>query len=639
MLPNINVFVFTGKYKPLKTIFTLKKRKSNSTNKGKISIITQNKKITLLAQNSMSNPMEPFSIPVNLFRRYASLGVTDNLQIQQAQRVRLTNTLSLIPIFVYGYYFFYGLYFNIKPSIFMAGTFFMVSVCGVLLNTFRKYGIAKFILLTCCAVSAASSHNAFDLGESQLFLFFPILLVMLILFDTNKEKLAVAASLCSIAACLITALLLPRFYFYKEELGPELAILSKWICYIVSFGVFIISVFVIQRNINKTLNRLIEAREVAEEANKTKSLFLSNMSHELRTPLNGIIGTTNLLLQSKHDEQQKNYFDILQFSSDHMLHLIEDILTFNKGEAGKIVLEQTVFHLQSTINKVIGVFEPQFQKNGILLRKQYEGLEDVYIHSDDLRLSQVLNNLLSNALKFTRRGSVTVTVKAAPATDGQLKVYFEIQDTGVGIKKENIASIFESFTQAETGTTRKYGGTGLGLSISKQLLCLFQSELKVESEYKVGSKFFFEVMMKRAEAPVTNSAAVPVAKKALSELKVLAAEDNAVNMMVLSKLLSKWDVQLTKAVNGVELVDLFVKDRYDVLLVDLEMPEMDGYTALKKIRIMDPHIPAYAFSAAVYENIEDDLLQKGFTGFIPKPFKQDDLYSKLEMVLLSSVKM
>jgi signal transduction histidine kinase len=575
---------------------------------------------------------------VCLLRRYFNLGVTPGMQILHSQRIRLTNTLSIIPLLVYAYYFGYGIYFKVMPSIIMAGSFFFISLGAIVLNARKKYGVAKFLILTCCAFSTASSHNAFDIGESQLFLFFPILLVMLILFDINEEKIAVTASLVSVLGCLVSALLMPRFYFYKEELTPDLVVLSKWLCYIISFGVFIICVFVIQKNINKTLGKLIEAREVAEDANKAKSQFLSNMSHELRTPLNGIIGSTNLLLQGKHDEQQKSYFDILQFSSDHMLHLIEDILTFSKGEAGKIKLEQTTFHLQSTLHKITGVFEPQFQKNGVLLHRQFDDIADVYICSDELRLSQVLNNLLSNALKFTRRGSVAVVVKALHTSEQQVQLYFEIQDTGVGIKKENIASIFDSFTQAETGTTRKYGGAGLGLSISKQLLHLFGSELKVESEYKVGSKFFFEMNVQKADRPFASHTVTSIAKQGLQQLKVLAAEDNSVNMMVLSKLLAKWDVQLTKAVNGVQLVELFSRDQYDVLLIDLEMPEMDGYTALKKIRIMDQNIPAYAFSAAVYENIEDDLLQKGFTGFIPKPFKQEDLYQKLESVKTLSAK-
>jgi signal transduction histidine kinase len=569
----------------------------------------------------------------NLFHRYINLGVHPGLSIISAQRVKLTNILGLIPLSVYAYYVIYGLYFKVNGSILIAVSFLVCSLLALLFNARRKYNVAKFLLILCSAASNAITYNAYNVGDAQLMIFFPILLIFLIMFDPVLERKAMLLNFLTVTGMLIATICIPRYYFFKVELTPDLLVFSRWLCILLSFSLFIVVLLILGKNAYKTVHKLEDAKEQAEQGARVKSQFLSTMSHELRTPLNGIIGATHLLLQAKHDEQQKGYFDILKFSSDNMLHLVDDILTFNKAEAGKIILEEKSFNLKKLLDNITGLFVQQFEKKEIELVREYASETDMYVKSDELRLSQILNNLLSNAVKFTRIGHASLSVRKMGTEDGKTMFRFEVADTGVGIKPENKASIFESFTQAESGTTRKYGGTGLGLSISKSLIELFGGKLSVESEYKKGSRFYFDLQLTHGEVPVQVIKPIVNTSLSLKGLKVLAAEDNPVNMTVLSRVMKRWDAELTTAVNGVEMLQKFQQAKYDVLLIDLEMPEMDGYTALKHIRINDPHIPAYAFSAAVYENMEEDLDEKGFTGFIPKPFKQEDLFSKLEMVL------
>jgi signal transduction histidine kinase len=571
----------------------------------------------------------------NIFTTIINAGVRSNLRVEEAQRVKLTNVLALLPIVVYVYFIYFGIHFGYTASVIIASSFLLLSLLGLWLNSAGKYNTAKFVLFLVNALCIAITHNMFNVGDSYLMLFFPLFVCYIVYYDIRREFGRMLPSLLLTFLCLMACFFLPQYSFFKVELPAEMVKFSIFLNYLISFGLFFIILVLIQQNTNSTHKKLIDAREMAETASKAKSTFLSNISHELRTPLNGIIGTTNLLAQMQQDGQQKEYIDVLKFSSDHMLHLIDDVLTFSRGEAGKIVLEQKSVNLYTTLEKIAGVFDPQFNNKRIALQRNFGRDIDIMVLADELRMTQVLNNLLSNALKFTRMGHVTITAKLVQQKNNQATFYFEIADTGVGIKADKLVSIFESFTQAETGTARKYGGTGLGLSISKHLLGLMGGQLLVESEYAMGSKFYFQISFELAPPtiPQIDKLVQSNGRGKLSNVKILAAEDNQINMMVLSKVLAKWEVQLTATKNGLEMLDAFAKDQYDILLIDLEMPEMDGYTAVKKIRQLNKEIPAFAFSATVYENMLEDLQAKGFTGFIPKPFSHEELQKTLESAL------
>ncbi len=375
---------------------------------------------------------------------------------------------------------------------------------------------------------------------------------------------------------------------------------------------------------------LISAREKAEVAARTKTRFLSNMSHELRTPLNGIIGATNLLLQEDYLPSQKPHLDVLRYSSEHTMGLINDILDTTKIEAGKIELNETPVNLNSFCRRVALQFSAIAMAKGLSFRTDIDGTLDQELMVDETRLQQVLNNLLSNAVKFTEHGFVSLTCRCLAQTSQKAIVTFEVQDTGIGIPSSKHKEIFESFTQADINTTRKYGGTGLGLAISKKLVEMFGGDLQVFSSQHEGSKFLFSIELKiNHDWKQYINEEKPKDFSSLTGVKLLIAEDNHVNMSIAKRFLNKWGVDVSEAVNGLEALEKFKQGNYDVLLIDLEMPEMDGTTALKEIRKINRIIPAVAFTAAVYDNMHVDLLAKGFNDFIHKPFRPEELHNKI----------
>jgi signal transduction histidine kinase/ActR/RegA family two-component response regulator len=373
---------------------------------------------------------------------------------------------------------------------------------------------------------------------------------------------------------------------------------------------------------------IIKAKERAEKAAKVKARFLSNMSHELRTPLNAIIGTSNILLQEDYLPTQRESFDVLKHSSEHMLQLVNDILDLSKLEAGKMELEKIPFNLKEFMSRVTAPFQKS-GKPGLDLELLVDPELDLEIISDETRLLQIMNNLLSNAVKFTENGKITVTAKVEKNINREITVYFGVEDTGIGIPQQKIRQIFDSFTQADTETTRKYGGTGLGLAICKYLVVKMGGEINVESDPGKGSRFFFtapfQVNMQKAYVNEESLKQL----NSLEGIRVLLAEDNPINMMVAKRFLQKWKLTVDEAVNGLEAVEQYNRHHYDLLLIDLEMPEMDGIEVVAHIRKTNQEIPIVAFTAAVYDDMQADLLTKGFTEFIPKPFRPEDLHKKI----------
>ncbi len=386
--------------------------------------------------------------------------------------------------------------------------------------------------------------------------------------------------------------------------------------------------------IKMTQFELMKAKQKAESASRAKSRFLSNMSHELRTPLNGIIGASNLLLQEQHLPDQASHLEILKFSSEHMMVLINEILDFNKIESGRFELERAPVNIRHFLKKLETSFSVQaFGKGLLFLVDIDEGLEQEFL-TDETRLNQVLSNLLSNAIKFTHKGGITLGAKKLSSSSKKSLIQFVVQDTGIGIPAHKQQEVFDSFTQADTDTTRKYGGTGLGLAISKRLVNLFAGELQLISEEGKGSHFSFTLELEineNAKHYINNENVkhLPAFKK----LKVLIAEDNFVNMAVARRFLVKWGIEVHEAVNGREAVEKCRANHYDLVLIDLEMPEMDGITALAEIRKTEPSMPAIAFTATVYEDMKTHLLTKGFMEVVPKPFRPEDLHSKIQKLI------
>jgi signal transduction histidine kinase len=377
---------------------------------------------------------------------------------------------------------------------------------------------------------------------------------------------------------------------------------------------------------------LIQSKLRAEEASFAKQRFLSNMSHELRTPLNGIVGVTNIMLDEPYLPVQEKHFETLKNLSDHTLGVVNNILDLAKIDASKTVLTDKRFSLLLFIRKLKSIFENSAKLKKIDFTVEVTGDADIFVKADEIKLSQVLVNLIGNSIKFTDKGFIklTVTIQDDFEQAAFYNVRFSVTDSGIGIHKKHQEKIFESFTQADTNTTRKFGGTGLGITISDRILQLMGSKLYVESELGKGSVFWFDLQLRKSSfVPQNKVLHKEPGNYSLKGITVLLAEDNKINQMVAKRFLERWSAEITVAENGKQAFDCAVRDNYNIILMDLDMPVMDGYQSTALIKENYPDIPIIALTAASFDDMQEYLLKKGFVDVVQKPFMPDELYKKI----------
>lgn len=376
---------------------------------------------------------------------------------------------------------------------------------------------------------------------------------------------------------------------------------------------------------------LYDAKIAAEKANEAKSDFLSIMSHEIRTPLNAIIGLTYIMEQENDMASCHTNLDFLKKSSKNLLHLINNILDFNKIEKGKVILEETPFDYIDLIQDIIKSLDYKAKENQdiILLNADANFIPDFI--GDPLRISQIITNLLSNAIKFTKNGNIEIKITTLDKNDTHITFKTEIIDSGIGIDLSKFVTLFDKFSQFDSSTSREYGGSGLGLVITKNLLNLFQSEIQISSETGKGCNFSFILKLPLSKVSGTgiDNYEKDTEIKMLNGMRVLLVEDNLINIKVAEKILTQWNVVVDVAQNGLIGLERFHANSYDAILMDLSMPVMDGYEATAKIRMVNSKIPIIALTASTSYLSLEKALEIGANQYITKPFIPKELNMKL----------
>ena len=570
--------------------------------------------------------------------------------------------LNSVSFFMAGVSVLFLVAFQINESVSLTWFFLSEALAFLLIPLLARQGFekaAKILLIAYADIGIIILSSVFG-GDAMIQAFFiPAMGLSILLFDNTQIHLRNVGILLSILSYFI----LDYIIFERISISESSFSLVRWSVLTGSFVTtwLIFNTFsqfkedaeyqtlellqkeqelnqelsLKQEKLENYISQLEVATEELEKSTKAKSEFLATMSHEIRTPMNAILGMTHLLKQDSPRKDQVEPINILDFSGKTLLSLIDDVLDFSKIEAGKIEFESIEFELNKLVSVIIESFRVTAKNKSIEIETNIgDGIPNTLI-GDPARLTQILNNLFSNALKFTEEGEVRLSVNIVEDFENSIRLQFAISDTGIGIEKERVDTIFESFTQASQNTKRLFGGTGLGLTISKQLAELQGGTISVDSEEGEGSTFYVELSFEKGSSE-EEAKSIPEdfdSERSLSGLKVLLAEDNLVNQKVMLRFLERWNVEMKVVDNGEEAVEAIKEYNYDVVLMDLQMPKMDGYEASENIRKLDdPYkrkTPIIALTAAALKEVREKVYASGMNDFVTKPFNPADLEQKL----------
>ncbi|WP_108958039.1 ATP-binding protein [Leptospira ellinghausenii] len=526
---------------------------------------------------------------------------------------------------------------------------FFVALLFYITYTLNKKGfhfLSKNLILLLFNFAIINISSTQGKGSGSILLYFPLLSLYFLVFETIQWRWIVYWTLVSLLS-----------YFYLEtseysilKFGDmakiDLNTLFQFNLFLSFLGEFLIMLMFIRVNhelensyvvkaeeLNDSLKELSVAKEKAEKAAQSRSMFLSSMSHEIRTPINSIIGFTNILLDDDPKEEHKDFLSMIQFSSRNLLVIINDILDFNKMEAGKVELEFIPFDFQSLIHKIFHSMKVKADEKNLSFKLEIdEGISEFLI-GDPNRLTQILINLISNAIKFTLDGEIGLVVKLEDTLNDTEIIRFIVRDTGIGIPEKNQKIIFDHFSQADSSTSRKFGGTGLGLSIVKKLVELYGSNITLESKEGEGSEFSFLLEFAKSEL-IPEEKRFVIQKKSSNQRKnktILVVDDNELNLKVAFQFIRKCGFECLLASNGKEALQIVSKEKISLVLMDLQMPDWDGFVTTEKIRASGIFTPIIALTADVSIDVSNHVKRSGFLDIIHKPFLPEDLVNKIEL--------
>lgn len=548
------------------------------------------------------------------------------------RRVKLVFILSLFTTGISALWFFLARSLNLHElSLYIAATipFF---ICSAIISKVGNLTLARFIYLVAFNISVALTSSFIGKAGSVEFILLFAMALPFVFFSFRREKPYVA--LFPVLSIVLWILLYVTDFnlFTITKMDTTLADTYIYPVSIFTTAVLVTYQLIFFSMINaRYYSNIQDQREDAIEASNAKSQFLSMMSHEIRTPMNAIIGLSHILGDTNPRPDQEENIEALNYSGKILLNLLNNVLDYSKMETSGIALDPIPTDVMSAVKQIKKIHEPDCLGKGITFKLQVdEKLPTLLL--DIVRFNQVINNLVSNAIKFTKQGSVTLKITKQEDRNGTVHMRTEIIDTGIGITKEQQEKIWQPFAQASISTNRLYGGTGLGLPIVKSIVEAMGSAVHIESEVAQGSRFYFDLEVKSISNEKLNQDSGKKERN-LKGRRILLVEDNKINIMVGKQILERANLVVDVAFDGLMAVNMVKENDYCAVLMDIQMPIMDGYTSSIEIRKFNTTLPILALSASVFLEVKSKIEQSGMNGFIFKPFDREDLYNRIEEVI------